>query len=291
MKGFEWLEPKKIQEACQALFDFKTRARAYAGGTDVLVEMKTGRSQPQVLVNLKHLRGLETLRYDDRKGLRVGALVTWTQLLDSEAVVRHYPLLHQAAATMGSVQVRNVATLAGNICHASPAANGPVPLLVYEARCRIQGPSGRREIPVEKLFAGVQKNSLKAGELLTEIVIPPPPEKASGVFYKFAQRKAMELPIVAVGALIRTAADGSVDLARIALGAVAPKPFRALRAEKALLGQNISEALLRSVAETALEESDPITDIRASKDYRRELIRELVYRAVQESLAAQPARV
>ena len=185
-------------------------------------------------------------------------------------MARHYPLLHQASATVGSVQVRNLATLAGNICHASPAANGPVPLLLYEARCRIQGPIGRREIPVDKLFAGVQKNSLKAGELLTEIVIPLPPEGVSGVFYKFAQRKAMELPIVAVGVLIRSD-NGVFSLARVALGAVAKKPFRARRVEKALLGKKVSEELLRQAAETALKESDPITDIRASKEYRQEL--------------------
>jgi carbon-monoxide dehydrogenase medium subunit len=284
MKAFEWYEPKTVREACKILFQFKNKARPYAGGTDVLVEMKTRRSQPAALVNLKHVKGLDKILFDPRKGLQIGATVTWTRLLETEAVARHYPLLHKAAGTMGSIQIRNVSTLAGNICHASPAANGPVPLLVYEARCLIQGPNGRREIPVEKLFAGVQRNSLKAGEILTEIILPPPPEGLQGTFIKFAQRKAMELPIVAVGVLIRTV-NGTFDLVRIALGAVAPKPFRARRTEKLLVGNPVEETVIRQAAETALEESAPITDIRASKEYREELIRELVYRAIRESLA------
>jgi carbon-monoxide dehydrogenase medium subunit len=287
MKEFEWYEPKTVKEACKILFRFKTRARPFAGGTDILVEMKTLRSQPAALVNLKHIRGLDKIQYQKQKGLTLGALVTWTRLLESAAVAGHYPLLHKAAGTMGSIQVRNLATLAGNICHASPAANGPVPLLVYEARCIIQGPDGRREIPIEKLFAGVQKNSLKAGEILTEIILPPPPEGVRGTFTKFAQRKAMELPIVAVGVLLK-AVNGSFDLVRIALGAVAAKPFRARRTEKWLLGKKIDESIIRQAAETALMESAPITDIRASKEYRQELIRELVYRAIQESLAKHP---
>ena len=287
MKEFEWFEPKTVKEACKILFQFKTRARPFAGGTDILVEMKTLRSRPAALVNLKHVRGLGKIEYQEQKGLRLGALVTWTQLIESEAVAGHYPLLHKAAETMGSIQVRNVATLAGNLCHASPAANGPVPLLVYEARCIIQGPDGKREIPIERLFAGVQKNSLKAGEILTEIILPSPPEGVRGTFYKFSQRKAMELPIVALGVLIRTA-KGSFDLVRISLGAVAAKPFRARRTEKWLLGKKMEESVIRQAAETALSESAPITDIRASKEYRQELIRELVYRAIQESLAQNP---
>lgn len=287
MKEFEWYEPKTVKEACKILFRFKTRARPFAGGTDILVEMKTLRSQPAALVNLKHIRGLDKIQYQKQKGLSLGALVTWTRLLESAAVAGHYPLLHKAAGTMGSIQVRNVATLAGNICHASPAANGPVPLLVYEARCIIQGPDGKREIPIEKLFAGVQKNSLKAGEILTEIILPPPPEGMHGSFTKFAQRKAMELPIVAVGVLLK-AVNGRFDQVRIALGAVAAKPFRARRTEKWLLGKKSDESIIRQAAETALMESAPITDIRASKEYRQELIRELVYRAIQESLAKNP---
>ncbi len=284
MKEFEWVEPKSVKEACKILLQYKTKARPYAGGTDVLVEMKTRRIQPAALVNLKHIKGLDKILYDARKGLQLGAMVTWSRLLETKEVATHYPLLRKAAETMGSVQVRNVATLAGNICHASPAANGPVPLLLYEARCIIQGPEGKREIPVEKLFFGAQKNSLKPGEIVTEIVIPPPPKGVRGAFIKFAQRKSMELPIVAVGVLLKTA-DRSFDLVRIALGAVAARPFRAKRAEKVLLGKEIEEPLIRLAAETALGESAPITDIRASKEYREELIRELVYRAIQESLA------
>jgi carbon-monoxide dehydrogenase medium subunit len=184
---------------------------------------------------------------------------------------------------MGSTQIRNVATLAGNICHASPAANGPIPLLLYEAVCLVQGIKGERIIPVGKLFAGVQKNILKHDEIVTEIRLPRPPAGAKGSFHKFAQRKAMELPVVAVGILCWTL-NGALAEVRLALGAVAQKPFRAQKTEKFLMKKKIDEKYLRRAAEVAAGECAPITDLRASKEYRLELVKELVFRALKESL-------
>ncbi|HLD47540.1 MAG TPA: xanthine dehydrogenase family protein subunit M [Desulfobaccales bacterium] len=283
MKEFEMIEPRTREEACQWLDRFKGKARPYAGGTDLLVELKAGRVKLDALVNLKSIRDLGKIRFSAKNGLAVGALATWTELLESEAVSSHYPLLRKACESMGSLQIRNVATLAGNICHASPAANGPIPLLLHEAVCLIQGINGARIIPVGKLFAGVQKNTLKHDEIVTEIRLPPPPAGAKGSFHKFAHRKAMELPVVAVGALCWTL-NGAWSEVRLALGAVAKKPFRAQKTEKFLMKNKSDEKTLRLAAEVAAGECAPITDLRASKEYRLELVKELVFRTLKESL-------
>jgi carbon-monoxide dehydrogenase medium subunit len=283
MKDFEMIEPRTREEACQWLDRLKGKARPYAGGTDLLVELKAGGVKLDALVNLKSIKGLDKIRFSKKNGLSIGALVTWTELLESEAASSHYPLLRKASESMGSVQIRNVATLAGNICHASPAANGPIPLLLYEAVCLVQGVKGERIIPVGKLFAGVQRNSLKHDEIVTEIRLPLPPAGVRGAFRKFAQRKAMELPVVAVGTLCRTA-NGTWAEVRLALGAVAQKPFRAQKAEKFLTKKTSDQEALRQAAEIAAGECAPITDLRASKEYRLELVKELVFRALKESL-------
>lgn len=283
MKNFEMIEPRTREEACRWLDRFKGKARPYAGGTDLLVELKGARIKLDALVNLKRIKGLDKIRFSVKNGLTIGALVTWTEILGSEAVSAYYPLLRKASEAVGSMQIRNVATLAGNICHASPAANGPIPLLLHEAVCLVQGVSGERIIPVGKLFAGVQKNTLKHDEIVTEIRLPPPPAGAKGSFHKFAHRKAMELPVVAVGALCWTS-NGVWSEVRLALGAVAKKPFRAKKTEKYLTNKTGDEKTLRRAAEVAAGECAPITDLRASKEYRMELVKELVYRALKESL-------
>jgi CO/xanthine dehydrogenase FAD-binding subunit len=283
MKEFEMIEPRTKEEACQWLDRFKGKARPYAGGTDLLVELKAGRVKLDALVNLKSIRGLDKIRFSGKNGLAIGALATWTDLLESDAVSAHYPLLQKASECMGSMQIRNVATLAGNICHASPAANGPIPLLLYDAVCLVQGIKEERIIPVGKLFTGVQKTSLKHDEIMTEIQLPLPPSGAKGSFHKFAQRKAMELPVVAVGTLCWTSGGAWTEV-RLALGAVAKKPFRAQKTEKFLMKKTSDEKALRQAAEVAVGECAPITDLRASKEYRLELVKELVYRALKESL-------
>jgi carbon-monoxide dehydrogenase medium subunit len=182
------------------------------------------------------------------------------------------------------MQIRNTATLAGNITQASPAANGPLPLLVYDARCVIRSTNGGRTIPVEKMFRGVLKNDLRKGEVLSEICVPLPPAGVKGTYYKFALRRAMDLAVVGLGVLVKTR-GGSFDEVRIALGSVAPKPFRAKNAEKMLKGKKIEDQLIREAGETAAAQCDPITDLRASKEYRIELVKELIYKGIKESLA------
>jgi carbon-monoxide dehydrogenase medium subunit len=281
MKAFDLYEPKSIEDACELLEKGNGEAGILAGGTDLLVELKSGLVTLPKVINLKRIEGLDYITFDPKEGIRIGALATWTQILESDEVATYYPVLKQSAQVMASAQIRNMGTLAGNICHASPAANGPIPLLLYEAECTIQGRTGKRTIPIGEIFAGVQKNSLKPGEILVEIHMPPPPaSSAKGIYQKFATRKAMDLGIAGVGVLVKWD-DGSFDFVRIALAAVAPTPIRARRAEKFLKGKAIEDGLIREGAEIASKECAPISDVRASKEYRIELVKELTYRAIK----------
>jgi CO/xanthine dehydrogenase FAD-binding subunit len=282
MKPFDYYEPRRLNEACSLLYKFDGQAKVLAGGTDLLVELKNGAIDVVGVINIKKIKGLDKITFKGDEGLRIGALVTWSQLLESKSLNNHFPLMMKAAETMASIQIRNVATLAGNICHASPAANGAIPLLLYEAECLIEGGRGKRSVPIEQIFEGPQKNSLKQDEILTEIFIPLPPSQIRGNYIKFSLRGAMDLALVAVGALVKIE-KGIFREVRIALGAVAPTPFRARNTESFLKDKAVDDRVIREAAEVVANECDPITDIRGSKEYRIELVKELTYRVIKEA--------
>jgi CO/xanthine dehydrogenase FAD-binding subunit len=282
MKPFDYYEPRRLNEACSLLYKFDGQAKVLAGGTDLLVELKNGAIDVVGVINIKKIKGLDKITFRREEGLRIGALVTWSQLLESKSLNNHFPLMMKAAETMASIQIRNVATLAGNICHASPAANGAIPLLLYEAECIVKGVQGKRTVPIEQIFEGPQKNSLKKDEILTEIFIPLPPSQIRGNYFKFSLRRAMDLALVAVGALVNIE-KGIFREVRIALGAVAPTPFRARNTESFLKDKAVDDRVIREAAEVVANECDPITDIRGSKEYRIELVKELAYRVIKEA--------
>lgn len=284
MKAFDLYEPESIEEACAMLGKGNGKAGILAGGTDLLVELKSGLLNLTKVINLKKIKGLDHISFNPKEGIRIGALATWTEILESANVAAHYPVLKQSAQVMASAQIRNIATLAGNICHASPAANGPIPLLLYKAECAVQGTAGKRTVPIREMFAGARKNALKPGEILVEILMPLPPESSTGGSYeKFATRKAMDLGIVGVGALAGVN-GGSFNFVRIALAAVAPTPIRAGKAEEFLKGKPVEDDLIRKAAEIAPGECSPISDLRASREYRLELVKELTYRAIKNCI-------
>ncbi|MFQ6110791.1 MAG: FAD binding domain-containing protein, partial [Nitrospinota bacterium] len=271
MKNFEYLEPKTLKQASSMLLKYKRNARLLAGGTDLLVGLKGGWTKARYIINLKKVPGLDGLRFSQRQGLRFGALTTWHSLMSHPAVGEHYPILYEACRLVGSRQIRNVGTIGGNLCHASPAADAALPLLALDATCTIFGPRKERKVPVRELFAGPGRTSLKPGEILTEIQVPPPLKGAGSCFIKFSPRKAMDLAMVGVGAVMRVK-GGRVEDVRIALGAVAPTPIRARRAEKVLLDGEPGEELISRAAEQAASECRPISDFRASGEYRREMV-------------------
>ena len=283
MKNFEYFEPKTVQEAVGLLVKYKRAAKLLAGGTDLMLGMKEGFVQPRYLINLKTIKGLDKIAYSKKGGISIGSLTTWTAILSSGAILEHYPILREAASLIGGYQIRNRGTIGGNICHASPSADSAPALMVYGAQCVVSGPRRERVIPIEEIFSGVQKTSLKPGEILTGFRIPTPDPKSKGCYLKFSPRKAMDLPIVGVGALVRTS-NGTFEEVKIALGAVAPTPIRARRAERFLVGKPVSDRSIRQAAEEAVNESKPITDLRASREYRLGLVRELTGQAITQSL-------
>ncbi len=284
MENFEYFEPKTLKEAVRLLVKYKKGAKLLAGGTDLLIGMKDGFVKPKCLINLKKINGLDKISYSKKEGLSIGSLVTWTNILSSKPIHQYYPILREAASLIGCPQIRNLGTIGGNICHASPSADSAPALMVYGAQCMIAGPGKDRVIPIEEIFAGVQKISLKVGEILKGLRLPTPVTGSNGCYLKFSPRRAMDLPIVGVGVLVR-ASDGIFQDVKIALGAVAPTPIRARRAESFLCGKPVNDESVRKAAGEAVKESRPITDVRAARDYRLGLVEELTYRAIALSIS------
>lgn len=293
LKNFDYYAPATIEEAVTLLG--REGARAVAGGTDLVIHIRAGIASPTSLVDLAGL-GLSYIRVEAGR-IKIGATTTVAELLAAGAVRDNLACLLEAAEAFGSVQTRNLATLGGNLCSAVPSADLAPPLLVLDAQARIAGPNGDRILALDHFFSGPKKTVLAAGEILTEIEVPLPTARAGTSFLKLGRRQAMTLAVVNVAALIALAEDGqTVEKVRIALGAVAPIPLRARQAESMLQGEQMSESLIEAAASTAAAEIAPISDLRATAAYRRDVSQVLVKRALLEAwrravAAKQPARL
>jgi carbon-monoxide dehydrogenase medium subunit len=277
---FEWLSTASVDETCALLAQSDERTALIAGGTDLLTKMKHRRLVPRRLINIKKIPGLDRIRHDEREGLRIGALATIQAIEASPLVAKLSPALKQAAAVLGTTQIRNTGTLGGNLANASPSAEFAPPLLTLGASVRCVSHSGERLVPVEQLFVGPGKTVLRRDELLTEVRVPLMPAGARGIYLKHSLRR-MDVAIASAAVLVCLDGDVCTD-ARIALGAVAPTPFRATKAEAALRGQRLSgDGLLEEVARLAAEESVPIDDFRAHAAYRRKLVAMLVGKGLE----------
>jgi CO/xanthine dehydrogenase FAD-binding subunit len=282
---FEYVQPKSIDEALSLLAQHKGKARPIAGGTDLLPKMKRREIKaPEYVIDLKALPNLDYITYDDKKGLSIGALATIHAIETSPVIQGRFGILAEAAATMAAPQVRNRGTVAGNICNAVPSADSAPPLLTLEAKLKLISHKGERIINIEDFFTGPNETVLTDEELLAEIRIPPLPSSSRGIYLKLSPKRSMDLAVVGVAAVV-TREDGLCKDIRIALGAVAPTPIRARRAEDILGGQRFSDELIERTAQTAAEESRPIDDHRASAGYRRGMVQTLVRRAINQSLS------
>ena len=282
---FEYAQPKTIDEALSLLDKYNGDAKLLAGGTDLLPKMKRREiTSPTYVIDLKGIPVLDYIDYDEEKGLSLGALTTIHAIETSPVVQHKCNILAQAAYTMASPQVRNRATLAGNICNAVPSADSVPPLLVLEAKLKVMSQKGERILPIEDFFTGPNETVLTDTELLTGIQIPPLPSNGVGIYLKLSPKGSMDFDTVSDTALVMSE-DGLCKDMRIALGAVAPTPIRAKKAEGILRGQRFSDDLIESTAQTAAEESQPIDDHRASADYRRGMVQTLVRRAINQALS------
>jgi len=282
MKRFEYLAPKSLKEALQILSD-RPEAIPLAGGTDLLVRVKEGSRSVETLLSLKRVPELR--QYTHNGTLTLGSTVTVGRIAADLWIQQAYAALALGAGLIGSAQIRNVATVGGNLCNAAPSADTAPPLLVLGAQAVIAGAQGERTVPLEEFFEGPGRTALQAGELLTAITLPRPAQRSGSFYLRHTSRARMDLAVVAVAAAVTVEADGSIVDARLALGAVAPVPLRARQAEALLAGQVLTDELWREVGATAAREAEPIDDQRASAEYRRYLVDVLTRRALRGALA------
>lgn len=307
MKRFDYLKPATIEEALSLLNQYGEKAKLIAGGTDVMVMIKQKTMAPDVLISLQAVPGLDRVQYDG--SLNIGPMVTHRAIEKSEVIRKNFSALSDAVDVLGSVQIRNVATIGGNLCTAAPSADTAAPLLALGAEVKLKNTKVEKTIPIEHFFTGPGGTILQKGDILTEITIPQPLPNTGSAYWKHQRREALDLPILGVAVLLSldkatvtcsdllctTSSISTVlhsleeeDLicteVRIALGVAAPTPIRANKAEELLRGRKLSDELLEKVAFTASEEAKPRDSIRGEAWYRRDMIKVLVKRMAMKSI-------
>ncbi|MBN2005622.1 MAG: xanthine dehydrogenase family protein subunit M [Anaerolineae bacterium] len=301
MQPFDYYKPKNFDEAFALLTQPDRKVYPLAGATDLIPHTRDGVWAPDAVVDIKALPGLRDLTVEGLEPccgcapgecLYVGAALRMNEIARSELVRSHWELLAQAAAAMGNEQVRNRATLGGNLGTASPAADSAPALLALEASVLVKGPQGDRSIPAEKFFVGPKRNALKKGEIIAGVLLPRPPEGSVAVFEKLSRRKAGDLSIVSVAVLASPllGGEGSGVRWRVALGAVAPTPIRSPQAE-AILNESYDDAHIDEAAASAYGCCCPIDDVRASAEYRRAMVVNIARRAIQNVLTFERLNV
>jgi CO/xanthine dehydrogenase FAD-binding subunit len=275
---FDFHRPSTLTEACELLA--AGGARLLAGGTDLIPQLREGRREAERVVDLKRLAECMAITVRADGGVTIGAAVP-ASIVGRHPVVRErYPALSVAALMIGSHQVQNRASLGGNICNAAPSADAVPPLIVLGAEVEIVSGEGRRTVPLETIFAGPGRTTLAPGELMATIRLPAPQVNAASHYIRFTPRREMD--IAAAGVAARVACDdaGLIMDARIALASVAPTPIRASAGERALFGRRLDDATIEAAAQATMGEARPISDTRASAEYRRELVRVLTRRVL-----------
>jgi carbon-monoxide dehydrogenase medium subunit len=279
MVGFAVARPTDVDGALAAIADGGPGTKLLAGGTDLLIQLRFGALHPRALVDLSGVTSLRVLDSSDG-GLRIGAGATISDIELSPDVVARFPALREAAETLGSRQIRNVATVAGNICHSSPSAEFAPPLIALRAVAHIRSVAGERSVPLEDFAVGPGQNVLEPGEMLTEIRLPAPPQQTGAAYDCLKIRKIMDIAVVSAAAAITLDGLGVCDDVRLVLGAVAGVPLRATRAEQMLRGQRLTPEVLQAAARVAGDEAEPITDVRATREYRQAMIVRSAVRAL-----------
>ncbi len=282
VRRFELSLPDTIAACQQALADAPD-VKLVAGGTDLLPQMKTGLMKPRHIVDLSQLVELKRIERLPNGGVSVGSAVSARTLEQAPALQDGCISLAEAAGVVGSLQIRNLATLGGNIANAAPSADMAPPLIALDAECVIQGPQGQRRVAAAEFFQGVRRTVLAPDEFLVEFVIPAQPPGSGGTYVRHTPRRELDIAVVGVASQL-TVKDGHCVKARIALGAVAPTPVRARAAEARLEGEAVTEALIEEAADLAVDASSPISDQRGSAEFRRHLVRVLTRRTLTTAL-------
>jgi len=286
VKWFDYATPASVAEAI-GLLKAHPGARVLAGGTDLIVQLRAGRKETDLVIDLKHIPELNAIEYDAARGLTIGASVACYRIYRDPVVARAYPALVELASLIGGTQIQGRASLGGNLCNAAPSADSVPLLIAMRAMCRIAGPGGAREIAVEDFCTAPGRSVLQAGELLVSLHLPPPVPHSGARYLRFIPRNEMDIAVAGVGVEV-VLDDGKFRSARVALAAVAPTPLFVREAGDALAGQPVNETTIARAAEIARAGAKPITDMRGTADYRRHLCGVLTRRALEA--AVQRAR-
>jgi carbon-monoxide dehydrogenase medium subunit len=288
VKSFAFAAPQTLEQLLELVADRGRAAHLLAGGTDLIVQLRSGRAVPELVIDIKHVRGLSAEIQQIEGALRIGARVTMRTITSDARVRRHFPALADAAWVVGSVQIRSRATLAGNICNASPAADTAPPLLVYGALVNITGPGGDRRVPLDTFFVGPGRTVLQPAELVSSIDLPMPATPTGAAFRRVTRRRGVDLATINLCALVNARGEG-----RFAFGAVAPTPVLAIDPGGIVSAATAGNGDLSAAIRPLFASTSAITDVRGSRDYRMAMLEVMTRRALSaalDQLRSQPSR-
>ena len=285
MHAIDYVAPKSIQEAVELMASKGDQARAMAGGTDLLVQLRGGRRTSEVVVDIKDISELNQLTYDSQKGLTIGAAVPCYKIYQDDQIAGLYPGLVDSASLIGSIQIQGRASIGGNLCNSAPSADGIPALIALGAVANVAGPNGNREIPVEEFCTGPGQNVLGSGEILVSVSIAAPQDNSGAAYLRFIPRNEMDIAGAGGGAAVLLDSSGhNFVSARIALASVAPTPVFSKAAGDSLAGKPVSDDSINEAAEKAMGDAKPITDMRGTIKQRTHLIGVLTRRTLDNAI-------
>ncbi len=285
MQTIEYIAPKTLSEAVQAMASNGGGARALAGGTDLLVQMRAGRRTPDLVVDVKDIPELAQINYDAQNGLTLGASAPCYRIYQDPGVASAYPCLIDAAALIGSIQIQGRASIGGNLCNSAPSADAVPPLIVLGGVATIAGANGTREVPVEDFCTGPGQNVMQPGELLISVHLPAPAPHSGANYLRFIPRNEMDIAVVGIGTSVVLDASGQNFVsARISLASVAPTPVFAKEAGDSLAGKPVSDEAIEEAAKQAMAAAKPISDMRGTVRQRTHLVGVLTRRTLNNAV-------
>jgi carbon-monoxide dehydrogenase medium subunit len=279
---FDYASPRSVDEALKLLKDHGDGAQIIAGGTDLLVKVRQGLLMPTLVIGLKNIGGLAAITFDRKDGLTIGATSLLADVASHPDIRRVYPAVAYAAWKTATVQIRNMGTVAGNLCNAAPSADNAPALIAMNAEVILARPGGVRRLPLEQFFLGPGETAMESAEILTAIRVPPPPPRSGTSYQHISARGKVDISAVGIGIMVVMKGHTCEDV-RIVMGAVGPTPMRATRAEKLLIGKRLTRRQIQDAGQSASGASQPISDARASAEYRREMVAVLTRRALAEA--------
>jgi carbon-monoxide dehydrogenase medium subunit len=285
MKNFDYFSPQNVKEACSLLSQYPEEAKVIAGGQSLLIILKQRLISPSYLIDIKGIKNLDYIRYDEKDGLRIGALTTHRALETSPVVREKFFMLAEMEKRLATIQIRNWGTLGGNLCHGDPSSDLAPPLIALGAEVKLTGLKGERVVKLEAFFKDYYETALGSDEIMTEIHIPPIP-RGGGIYMKTSLRETdMALVGVATFVVLDSKDRKLCQDVRIVMGSVGPRPMRSTKAEDLMRGQKVDDRVMEKVAKAASEDAEPISDIHGSEEYKKEMVKVLVRRTLKEAIS------